>query len=73
MSNRNVIADVEPANLHNSLQILESKPRDDLTFSERHALSHLRHVREKELGRIAWKNCKPYQKEYAKCCQGKFS
>lgn len=68
--NTNAIGnDMEPATLQANINKLESKPRNDLTFAERHALSHLRHVREKELGRIAWKNCKPYQKEYAICCQ----
>lgn len=46
------------------------KPLSKLTYAEKHALSHQRHIREKELGRIAWRNCKKFQEEFARCCEG---
>jgi len=49
---------------------LELKDPKTLTYAEKHAVRHMRHLRDEEYGRLAWKACGEYSQRYTKCYDG---
>lgn len=43
------------------------------SYMDRHVVRHLRHMRDKEYIRIAWRNCKEYSAVYQACTESTFT
>jgi hypothetical protein len=39
------------------------------SYMDRHVIRHLRHMRDKEYTRLAWRNCKDYSEVYQRCTE----
>lgn len=46
------------------------KTKDELTYKERHAVRHLRHKRDEEYNKLAFKLCDDFTNNYATCVSG---
>jgi hypothetical protein len=48
-------------------QMADLKPKSDLTYRERHAVRHLRHQRDQEYNKLAFKLCSEFADTYSVC------